>query len=142
MARLHYYQAVSGNLLACLPLELKLRGKSTRQSMGTAIYYVDLTIKEDLTLNEAIEQARALDEKRKASGFEQQALDQTASSGLMNGGFIKGNFEDIDEEMTEVVEEFYPDKQPLSAFQKEPACNRTAGNPPSNLKAKLIAKSH
>lgn len=31
-ARLHYFAAVSGNLLACLPLELKLRGKSTTQS--------------------------------------------------------------------------------------------------------------
>ncbi len=28
-ARLHYYQAVSGNMLACLPLQLRLRGKST-----------------------------------------------------------------------------------------------------------------
>lgn len=31
-ARLQYFQAVSGGLLACLPLELKLRGKSTTQS--------------------------------------------------------------------------------------------------------------
>jgi len=30
-ARLHYFQAISGNRLACLPLELGLRGKSTRQ---------------------------------------------------------------------------------------------------------------
>ena len=31
-ARLSYYQAISGDLLACLPLQLKLRGKSTTQS--------------------------------------------------------------------------------------------------------------
>lgn len=31
-ARLQYFSAVSGNLLACLALELKLRGKSTTQS--------------------------------------------------------------------------------------------------------------
>jgi hypothetical protein len=31
-ARLSYYQAVSGNLLACLPLELRLRGKSAALS--------------------------------------------------------------------------------------------------------------
>ena len=34
-ARLQYFQAVSGGLLACLPLELKLRGKSTTQSHRT-----------------------------------------------------------------------------------------------------------
>ena len=28
-ARLSYYQAISGDVLACLPLQLKLRGKST-----------------------------------------------------------------------------------------------------------------
>jgi hypothetical protein len=29
-ARLHYLQAISGDRLACLPLELRLRGKSSR----------------------------------------------------------------------------------------------------------------
>ena len=38
-ARMHYLQAISGNRLACLPLELRIRGKSTRQSMGTPIFY-------------------------------------------------------------------------------------------------------
>ena len=51
-ARLHYYQAVSGNLLACLPLELRLRGKSTTQSHRSAIYYADLTIREGMSLEE------------------------------------------------------------------------------------------
>ena len=50
IARLNYYQAVSGNLLACLPLELRLRGKSTTMSYRSAIYYVDLTIREGMTL--------------------------------------------------------------------------------------------
>src|SRR5471032_2702358 len=49
-ARLSYYQAVSGDLLACLPLELRLRGKSTTQSHCSAIYYVDLTVREGKTL--------------------------------------------------------------------------------------------
>lgn len=42
-ARLEYFHAVSGGRLACLPLELKLRGKSTTMSYGTPIYYVDPT---------------------------------------------------------------------------------------------------
>src|SRR5690606_18721753 len=60
-ARLRYYQAVSGDLLACLPLALKLRGKSTTQSHRAPIYYVDLTIRDGLSLTEAIAEARGLD---------------------------------------------------------------------------------
>lgn len=44
-ARLQYFAAVSGNLLACLPLELKLRGKSTTQSYRPGIYYIDLSVR-------------------------------------------------------------------------------------------------
>jgi hypothetical protein len=44
-ARMHYFSAISGGKLACLPLELRLRGKSTRQSHGSAIYYVDITVR-------------------------------------------------------------------------------------------------
>src|SRR5690606_32772809 len=40
-ARLRYFSAVSGGRLACIPLELKLRGKSTTMSHRSAIYYVD-----------------------------------------------------------------------------------------------------
>ena len=38
-ARLSDYQAVSGDLLSCLSLQLRLRGKSTTQSHRSAIYY-------------------------------------------------------------------------------------------------------
>ena len=62
-------RAVSGNLLACLPLELKLRGKSTTQSYRSAIYYVDLGVRSGSTLEAAITQARELDARRKAAGF-------------------------------------------------------------------------
>ncbi len=53
-ARLHYFQAISGNRLACLPLELRLRGKSTRQSHGTPIFYTDLTIRGGMDTAEAL----------------------------------------------------------------------------------------
>lgn len=49
-ARLQYFQAISGNRLACLTLELRLRGKSTRQSHGTPIFYVDITVHNGLSL--------------------------------------------------------------------------------------------
>ncbi|QRY76913.1 hydrolase or metal-binding protein [Pseudomonas sp. PDNC002] len=102
-ARLHYFQAISGNRLACLPLELRLRGKSTRQSHGTPIFYVDLTLRSGMGMEEALLSAKQLDATRLAAGFDQAALDATASQGLGNGAF-----EDSEEDGGAVIEEFYP----------------------------------
>ncbi|KVN20827.1 MULTISPECIES: hypothetical protein [unclassified Burkholderia] len=102
-ARLHYFSAVSGNLLACLPLELKLRGKSTTQSYRSPIYYVDLGVRSGSTLEAAITEARELDAHRRAAGFDQAALDAAAHAGFNNGAF-----EDSIEESVAVAEEFYP----------------------------------
>lgn len=102
-ARLEYFSAVSGGLLACLPLELKLRGKSTTMSYGTPIYYVDLVVRSGLTLEQAIAQARELDEQRRVCGFDQGALDEAARKGFANGAF-----EDLAEDVPAVVEEFIP----------------------------------
>jgi len=101
-ARLSYYQAVSGDLLACLPLELRLRGKSTTLSHRSAIYYVDLTVREGMTLEEAIADARQNDSRRKAGGYDQVALDAAGSQGFSNGAF-----EDGEEDIPEIVEEFF-----------------------------------
>ena len=103
-ARLAYFHAVSGGLLACLPLELKLRGKSTTQSYRAPIYYVDLVVRSGMTLEQAIEQARELDAKRRANGFDQVALDEAARLGFANGAF-----EELAEDVPAVVEEFYPE---------------------------------
>lgn len=107
-ARLHYFAAVSGNLLACLPLELKLRGKSTVQSYRSAIYYVDLSVRTGNTLEEALTQARELDARRKNAGFDQAALDAAARLGFANGAF-----EDSPEERAAVAEEFCPSPKPV-----------------------------
>ncbi|AXV94626.1 phage capsid protein [Ralstonia solanacearum] len=103
-ARLHYFSAVSGNLLASLSLELKLRGKSTTQSYRSAIYYVDLGVRSGSTLEATITEARELDARRKAAGFDQAALDAAAKLGFGNGAF-----EDSPEEAAAVMEEFYPE---------------------------------
>lgn len=102
-ARLHYFRAISGNLLACLPLELRLRGKSTTQSYRAPIYYVDLTVRSGSTLEQALTQAHELDARRKLAGFDQAALDDAARFGFANGAF-----EDSPEERAAVAEEFYP----------------------------------
>ena len=102
VARLHYFQAISGNRLACLPLELRLRGKSTRQSHGTPIFYVDLTVRGGMEIAEALRAANDLDEERQSSGFDQNALDEAARRGFGNGAF-----EDSDEDSGAVIEAFF-----------------------------------
>ncbi|WP_110974207.1 hydrolase or metal-binding protein [Acinetobacter sp. WCHAc060042] len=110
-ARLSYYHAASGGLLSCLPLQLILRGKSTTQSYRQPVYYVDLTLREGISLNEAIIQAKQIDEQSKQAGFYQEALDFTARKGFGNGRM------DVDmEEGLDVIEEFY---QPVEGQQIE-----------------------
>lgn len=109
-ARLNYYRAVSGNRLSCLPLELKLRGKSTTQSHRSAIYYVDLTIREGMKLEDALAEARSVHERRMQAGHDQEALDEAARTGFANGAF-----EESAEEMPAVLEEFYPEGEDGSA---------------------------
>lgn len=110
-ARLSYYHAASGGLLSCLPLQLILRGKSTTQSYRQPVYYVDLTLREGISLNEAIIQAKQIDEQSKQAGFYQEALDFIARKGFGNGRM------DVDmEEGLDVVEEFY---QPVEGQQIE-----------------------
>ena len=101
-ARLSYYHAASNGLLSCLPLQLILRGKSTTQSYRTPVYYVDLTLRDGIHLQEAIETAKEIDQKSKASGFNQMALDQMARQGYGNA-----RFEVNVEEGLDLVEEFY-----------------------------------
>ncbi|MEJ0003541.1 MAG: phage capsid protein [Pararobbsia sp.] len=104
-ARLHYFSAVSGNLLACLPLELRLRGKSTTQSHRSAIYYVDLVVRAGATLEQAISEARQVDERRRAAGFNQVALDGAARQGFANGAF-----EESAEDGAALAEEYLSEK--------------------------------
>ncbi|MFN3073835.1 hydrolase or metal-binding protein [Acinetobacter sp. TY2] len=104
-ARLSYYHAASNGLLSCLPLQLTLRGKSTMQSYRTPVYYVDLTLRDGVHLQEAIQVAKEIDQKSKLSGFNQAALDQMARQGYGNAQFEVNVGEGLD-----LVEEFYSDE--------------------------------
>jgi len=129
-ARLKYLHAVSGGQLSTLPLELRLRGKSTTQSHRAPIYYVDLTIQPGMTMAEAIASAKATSEIRKASGFDQAALDDAARD-----GFAAGAFEESEEDGAAVVEEFFPEESD-SGFSSNPD-----GNPaPTGTKPGLVDK--
>ena len=104
-ARLSYYHAASNGLLSCLPLQLTLRGKSTTQSYRTPVYYVDLTLRDGINLQQAIHIAKEIDQQSKQSSFNQSALDQMARQ-----GFANAQFEVNGEEGMDLVEEFYTEE--------------------------------
>lgn len=124
--RMRYLQAVSGGLLATMPLELRLRGKSTTQSRRAPVYYVDLIPRTGVNLAQAIAAGKALHEDRRAAGIDQGALDEAARQ-----GFACGAFEESAEEGMAVVEEFFPVESELE----------TAVPLPSSLSGKLERKA-
>ena len=131
-ARMRYYQAISGDLLSCLPLQLRLRGKSTTLSHRSAIFYVDLTIREGMTLEQAMTDAKAMAERRREVGLDQVALDAAARTGFSNAAF-----EFSDEEIPEVMDEFYARDQ---GEPGETVDDITTANPVNRGKAGLREK--
>lgn len=113
-ARLSYYNAASGGLLSCLPLQLTLRGKSTTQSYRQPVYYVDLTLKDGVSLNEAIRTAKEIDQQSKEAGFYQEAVNFVARQ-----GFANANFEMNDGEGLDVLEEYYPEQEQNWAVEQQ-----------------------
>lgn len=126
-ARLKYYQALVGEALPCLPLTLKLRAKSTTQSHRSAVYFVDLVVREGLTLEQALHKAKEDSSAREAAGWNQAALDQAAHESLKNGAF-----EDSDAEGEAVVEEFYSaaPAQPTTTLAEKLEAKATAESAP------------
>ncbi|EOT7488870.1 MULTISPECIES: hypothetical protein [Pseudomonas] len=86
-ARMQCFRAMSSDRLECLPLELRLRGKSTRQSHSTPILYVDITVRSGMAVEETLQAARQLDESRQTDGLDQAALDAAARQGFGKGAF-------------------------------------------------------
>ena len=125
-ARLSYYHAASNGLLSCLPLQLTLRGKSTTQSYRQPVYYVDLTLRDGIHLQEAIQTAKEIDQKSKLCGFNQAALDQMARQGYGNARFEVNAEEELD-----LVEEFYNDK----GFESESVQTEIKNKSKSELKS-------
>ncbi|WP_226446663.1 recombination directionality factor [Ferribacterium limneticum] len=131
VARLQYFQAISGDRLSCLPLELRLRGKSTRQSHGTPIFYVDITPRSGMSVEEMLADAKRKEADRQLAGFDQVALDTAARLGFGNGAF-----EDSEEEGGAVVEEFFT----VGEVAENSEASSTASPKPSSLAERLGEK--
>ena len=76
--------------------------------------YVDLTLRDGVHLQEAIQTAKEIDQKSKLCGFNQIALDQTASQGYANAQFEMDGGEGL-----EIVEEFYIDEAEQTQLEPE-----------------------
>ena len=120
-ARLSYFEALSGNRLSCLPLSMKLRAKTTTMSHRTPIYYADITLRDGQSVEETLSNARAIESRRQAAGYDQVALDAAAREGFANGAF-----EDSDEDAAEVVEEFFPEQSEEGDRQRTTATDAAA----------------
>lgn len=103
-ARLRYFEAVSGGNTKHLRLMLKLRAKSTTQSHRAPVFYVDLTLRQDDNLANAVAYARSEALRHAESGVETERLEEVARQALLNGVF-----EDSEDEAPAIVEEFFPE---------------------------------
>lgn len=103
-ARLRYFEAGSGGLTHYLPLLLRLRAKTTTQSYRTPVYYVDLTLREGDDLTTVVSQARQEAERAEEAGVDTAQFEAAARLLLQNG-----QFEETEDEVPQLLEEFYPD---------------------------------
>ena len=135
-ARLKYFEAVSGGLTRYLPLTLRLRAKSTTQSYRTPVYYVDLTLRDELTLTEAVGQARQEAMLDDEAGLTIREMETVARALLRNG-----QFEEVDEEVPMLLEEFYPEPEMIaSSSTSQPLATVTAPKRLSPRSSPLTSK--
>ena len=119
-ARLAYFEAVSDGNSRYLPLVLKLRGKSTTQSHRAPVFYVDLCLRDGISLNEAVAQAKVAATQHENAGVNIAALELAARMALANGAF-----EDSEEEVPAIVDEFYPET--IAGQVNEGSCETMGG---------------
>jgi len=127
-ARLAYFEAVSGGSTRYLPLILKLRAKSTTQSHRAPVYYVDLCLRDGISLEDAVAQAKAAAAQHEDVGVDIAALELAARNSLANGAFEEG-----EEEVAAIVEEFYPEPNAAGPVEDKGV------EPESQIKAEVVA---
>lgn len=106
-SKLHYFFALGQQSTRHLPLQMKLRAKSTAMSHRTPIYYADLALRDGISLTEALASARAKMQAEKEAGMDISLLELAARQGYGNGVF-----EDSPDEVPAILEEFFaaPDR--------------------------------
>ena len=75
---------------------------------------MDLTLREGISLNDAITQAKQIDEQSKQAGFYKEAVDHIARR-----GFANARFETDIEEGLDVLGEYYPEQEQNRAVEQQ-----------------------
>jgi hypothetical protein len=96
--KLEYLRAALGGKLAGLPLLLVMRAKSSRQSLNTPFFFLDLVFRDATPagIAQAVKQRDAHLLALKEAGFDLEALEGAAKTCLRNGAF-----EETDEDALE-----------------------------------------
>lgn len=133
-ARLRYFESVSGGQTRYLPLTLRLRAKSTTQSYRTPVYYVDLTLRDDITLLDAVRQAHVMAQQDKEAGLAITELESAARELLRNG-----QFEEADDDIPPLLDEFNPlTEEPASVTPLTPS---TSPQTPANAPTRVVRRT-
>ena len=122
-ARLHYFEAVSGGHTRYLPLLMKLRAKSTTQSRRAPIYYVDLCLRDGVALSAAVALAKDSAAQDELAGVAIEAMETVARQAIANGAF-----EDGEEDVPAIVEEFFPGSEVSNASSGEHAAGESSAD--------------
>ncbi|MYM92729.1 recombination directionality factor [Duganella vulcania] len=123
LARIHSLHALTSGQIAGIPLSLKIAAKSTTQSSMEPITYLDLRIRDGLSLVDAIRDAQSHRREWDDAGIDRTAFEAAARAGLANGAFS-----DTAEDGALIVQEFYPDR--LDATQPHPRSDATKATQP------------
>lgn len=101
--KLQGYYSLFGGKLRGIPFNLIMRAKSTAQSMGQPVYYLDLTLRGKST-QEAMAIAKETAEAETKAGMAQNEFEATMLAGLRNSAFLE-----TEEDGVDIIEEFYTD---------------------------------
>jgi hypothetical protein len=102
--KLKGFHSLCNGMLKGLPLSLVMRAKSTTQSMGQAVYYLDLVLREGVSMVDAVKRAKELHQVQEEAGLNQQAFEMMVKKGLANSAFAE-----TEEDGMDILQDFYFD---------------------------------
>lgn len=102
--KLNYLYGLTNGKVAGMPLDLVIRADSSQQSMWTTYYYLDLVIRKGFSLVQAIKEAHIFHQEWEDYGVSRDAFEEQARQGIANG-----MFEDSAEDLSSILEEFFPE---------------------------------
>ncbi|MBF4991053.1 hypothetical protein [Methylophilus sp. QUAN] len=115
-----FYSLFNGKLRG-IPLSLVMRAKSTAQSMGQPVYYLDLVLR-GKSPQEAMQIANETAKAEADAGMSQAEFEDTMMAGLKNSAFLETEEDGID-----IVEEFFNENDDYTTPAAPAASSKSGG---------------